>query len=313
MENLILSFEVVLPLLIMMMLGLFLRSVHLVSDSTVKQLNNVVFRVFLPVLLFCNVYHCDLNGTIRPRLMIFAPVCVIISFFLTFAVICLAEKINARRGVLIQGIFRSNFIIFGLPVTISLYGEEAGGIAALLIAVIIPIFNVFSVAALEIFSGSGKFDWKKILKGIVTNPLIIASVLALIFLFSGLKIPTVLDDVLTDIGSVATPLGLMILGASFAFSAVRDRLREIIIGVAGKLVIVPAIFLPIAIAMGFRDTELVALLALFGSPTAVSSFTMAQQMGGDSELAGHLVVLGSLFSIITMFFWIFALKQLGFI
>ena len=150
MENLILSFEVVLPLLIMMMLGLFLRSVHLVSDSTVKQLNNVVFRVFLPVLLFCNVYHCDLNGTIRPRLMIFAPVCVIISFFLTFAVICLAEKINARRGVLIQGIFRSNFIIFGLPVTISLYGEEAGGIAALLIAVIIPIFNVFSVAALEI-------------------------------------------------------------------------------------------------------------------------------------------------------------------
>ena len=92
-----------------------------------------------------------------------------------------------------------------------------------------------------------------------------------------------------------------------------DRLREIIIGVAGKLIIVPAIFLPIAIAMGFRDAELVALLALFGSPTAVSSFTMAQQMGGDSELAGHLVVLGSLFSIITMFFWIFALKQLGFI
>ena len=170
-----------------------------------------------------------------------------------------------KRQVLIQGIFRSNFIIFGLPVTISLYGEEAGGIAALLIAVIIPIFNIFSVAALEIFSDKGKFNWKKIIKGIVTNPLIIASILALIALLSGIKIPTVLDDVLSDIGGVATPLGLMILGASFAFSAVRDRLREIIIGVAGKLVIIPLIFLPIAIAMGFRGAELVALLALFGS------------------------------------------------
>ena len=313
MENLILSFQVVLPLFIMMVLGYFIRSIRLVDDHSVKHLNNVVFRVFLPVLLFCNVYHCDLEGTIRPKLMIFAPICVLISFFLTFVIVCFLEKENSRRGVLIQGIFRSNFIIFGLPVTISLYGEEAGGIAALLIAVIIPIFNIFSVAALEIFSDKGKFNWKKIIKGIVTNPLIIASILALIALLSGIKIPTVLDDVLSDIGGVATPLGLMILGASFAFSAVRDRLREIIIGVAGKLVIIPLIFLPIAIAMGFRGAELVALLALFGSPTAVSSFTMAQQMGGDSELAGHLVVLGSLFSILTMFLWIFILKQMAFI
>lgn len=103
MENLILSFQVVLPLFLMMALGFFLRTVKMVNDTTVKQLNNVVFRVFLPVLLFCNVYHCDLSGTVRPRLMIFAPVCVVISYLITFAVIVLIEKDNTRRGVLIQG------------------------------------------------------------------------------------------------------------------------------------------------------------------------------------------------------------------
>ena len=312
MENLILSFEVVFPLFAVMALGYLIRRLNLFGDETVRQMNNVVFRFFLPVLLFRNVYNTNLSGTFNPKLTAFAVISVLCSFVLAFGAVMLLEKDNRKRGVLIQGIFRSNFIIFGIPVTISLFGDKSAGIASLLIAFIIPIFNLLAVLVLEIFRG-GKVNFKKVLKGIVTNPLIIASLLAVLFLASSIRIPPIISGIIDDIGGVATPLALFLLGASFTFSKMKGRGKQLMIGIGGKLVAVPLIFLTIGILLGFRGAELVVLLALFGSPAAVSSFIMAQQMDGDGDLAGQLVVLGSLCSIITMFIWIFILKQAAFI
>jgi len=102
-----------------------------------------------------------------------------------------------------------------------------------------------------------------------------------------------------------------VLGGSFSFSAVSGYWKQLVMGVAGRLIVVPLIFMPIAIAMGFRNAELVVLMTLFASPTAVSSFTMAQQMGGDAQLAGQQVVFTSLFSVLTIFLWTFVLKTIG--
>ena len=130
-----------------------MRRLHLFGDETVNQMNNVVFRFFLPVLLFRNVYTTDLSGAFNPKLTAFAIISVVSTFFLALGAVMLLEKENKKRGVLVQGIFRSNFIIFGIPVTISLYGDKSAGIASLLIAFIIPIFNLFAVLVLEIFRG----------------------------------------------------------------------------------------------------------------------------------------------------------------
>ncbi len=308
MENLLLSFEVVFPLFALMSLGYLVKRLRMLQENTVRQMNNVVFRLFLPVLLFYNIYTTDISGSFNPFLTIFAAVSVLLSFLAAFLVVVLTEKENPKRGVMIQGIFRSNFIIFGIPVTISLFGQESAGIASLLIAVIIPMFNILSVVALEIFRG-GKIRPGKILKGVVTNPLIIATVIALLVLFSNLRLPTLLEDLIADIGGIATLLALFLLGASFTFTEAHGRIRQLVTGVLGKLVVIPLVFLTASVLAGFRDAELVVLLALFGSPTAVSSFVMAQQMDGDSELAGQMVVWGSLLSVFTMFLWIFFLKQ----
>ena len=217
---------------------------------------------------------------------------------------------------MIQGIFRSNFIIFGVPVTQSLYGKDAGGIAALLIGIVIPMYNFLSVFALEIFrkkDGNQKTSLMKILKGIITNPLILGSLSGLLFLGLNIKIPQTIDGVIQDIAAIATPMALMILGASFVFSKVKNSLKQLILSLCGKLIFLPLIFMPISIFLGFRNEELVTLLTLFASPTAVSAFTMAQQMDGDSELAGQQVVLGSVCSMFTIFFWILILKQLSLI
>lgn len=182
----------------------------------------------------------------------------------------------------------------------------------MLIAVVVPIFNFLAVIILEIFRG-GRIDVKKIVKGIITNPLILSSMAGLILLFLNIKLPYFIEKSINDISKIATPLALIILGGSFEFNKVSGNIKQIFIGVMGKLIIVPIIFIPIAIKLGFRYIELATLMIMLTAPTAVSSFTMAEQMDGDGELAGQLVVFSSAASVFTIFIWIFIIKQLGYI
>lgn len=307
----ILSFNVVVPLFLMLVLGYSLKQIRVYDEHTISGMNQLVFKVFLPLLLFINIYQTDVAGVFDLKLMLVAVLGVLGSFFMTWLIIAWIEKDNRKRGVLIQGIFRSNFVIFGIPVTTSLFGGEATGAAALLVAVIVPIFNMLSVVILEIYRGS-RINVPKILKGIITNPLIIGSVTGLLCLWLHIKIPLVLEKTISDLSKVTTPLALVILGGSFTFSSMKGNVKQIAIGVLGKLVIVPVICLSFALLIGIRGVGLAILMSIFASPTAVSSFSMAKQMDGDADLAGHLVVLGSMLSVVTMFVWIFIFKQGGF-
>jgi len=312
MENLILSLNVVLPLFFTMALGYVLKRLKMFDDNTLKVMNNITFKTFLPLLLFYNIYKTDLNGAINLKLIFFALTSVTLTFVILCIFIPLIEKNNQKRGVLIQGIFRSNFVIFGLPVACSLFGDDKVGVVAILIATVVPLFNMLAVIALEIFR-CGKLDIKNTLKGIITNPLIIASVIGLCFLALEIKLPTAIEKSVSDISRIATPLSLILLGGSFAFTDVKTHLRQTVIGVTGRLIIIPGILMPISIWLGFRDVELLGLMLIFASPTAISSFTMAQKMDADSDLAAQIVVFTSAFCILTVFLWIFLLKQFSLI
>ena len=311
MENLIISFNVVLPLFICIALGYFLRRINMYDEATLKKLNKLCFKVFLPIYLFNNVYTTDLADAFNAKLLIFAVAAILVLFGVLMAVIPRLEQEDARRGVIIQGIFRSNFALFGLPVAISLCGDEKAGPTSLLVGIIVPVFNVLAVVTLETFRG-GKPSVRKIAKGIATNPLIIASVLGILCNLAGLSLPTAVEKSVTDLGRVATPLSLVALGGDFKFARVRGYLWQLSIAVAGKLVISPLIMIIAGILLGFRNEMLVPILIMFGAPTAVSSYPMAQQMDGDGELAGQIVVFTSGLAILTIFVWIFVLKQMGF-
>lgn len=311
-ENLIISINVVLPLFLTIALGYFFRQVKLFDDHTLKVMNNLTFKSFLPILLFYNVYNNDLRVEINFKLIIFAVLSIISIFLVMILIIPKIEKDNKRRGVLVQAIFRSNFVLFGLPIAISLFGEEKVGITSILIACVVPTFNFLAVISLEIYRGK-KINIKKILKGIITNPLIIGSIAGLVMLVTKVRLPGVIEKTVADLSRVATPLALVILGGSFKFKAVKKRLKQLIFGVVGRLIIVPAIFIPMSIIIGFRDMELTTLLVMFSAPGAVSSFTMAQQMEADSELAGEIVVFSSAFAVFTMFCWVYIVKSLGYI
>lgn len=308
MENLILSLNVVLPLFITMSLGYFLKSLNMFDNNTLDTMNNITFKSFLPMLLFYNIYKTDLQGVFNLKLMIFSATCVIALYLILYLIVPLIEKDNKKRGALLQGLFRSNFVIFGIPITESLFGSEKVGVAALLIAVIVPLFNILSVIALETFRG-GKPDFRKISIGIIKNPLIIASCLGILTLLLKIKIPTAIEKTISDVSKIATPLSLILLVASFKFDNIKKYLKQTTIAVVGKTILTPCIILPICIMFGYRGVELTTLMIIFAAPTAISSFTMAQQMDSDSELAGQIVVFTSAFCVVTVFMWIFILKQ----
>ena len=312
MENLILSFNVVAPLFFMMVLGYFLKYIKMYDQHTLDIMNKVVFKVFLPVLLFYNVYTTDLGEAFDVKLILYAASGVIILFLLLLLIVPRLEKENSKRGVLIQGVFRSNFVIFGIQVATSIYGEGNVGTTAMLIATIVPLFNVLAVISLEIFRDS-QINVKKIAKGVITNPLIIGAVIGIIFLLIGIQLPTSVLSTVKDISKIATPLGLILLGASFSFSDIKKYLKETIIIVIVKLILVPSIMVPLSVYLGFRGIALLTLTIIYGAPTGVSTFQMAKQMDGDSDLAAQIIVFTSFFCIITMFFWIYILKSMALI
>ena len=313
MENFLISFNVVFPIFLMMLVGFALKKTNIVGDVTVRQVNNVIFRVFLPLMIFKNIYESKITEVFDIKLILFAAISVLSCIGLLFVIIPLVERDNKKRGVMIQGIFRSNFVIFGMPITQALCGSAVSGSASVLVAVIVPIFNFFAVVTLEIFNSS-KPNFLKILKGIAKNPLIIASVFGIVIGLSGFKFPSVVESSIGTVASIATPLALIMLGASINFGTVGANRWHIIGVVTARLVVVPAIFVCLAaLVFGFRGKELAILLAMFATPTAVSSFTMTQQIGGDDDLAGQIVMFGTVASVITMFLWIFVAVQLGWI
>lgn len=310
MKDFLLALSAIAPLFFPMAAGYLLKQINLLDEHTVKGMNKAVFRFFLPLLLCCNIYHSDLEQVFSKELTAFAVIAVLLSFLLFFGYVRLTEKDPKKQGVMLQGMFRSNFVLFGLPLASHLCGTEEIGTISILIAIIVPLYNVLAVFSLELCRGN-KLNLKKTGKGIATNPLILSSLLGLVILCSGFKVPNIIDTSLSSMASVATPLALFLLGASFRFSGTKTSLKQLITVLMGKLVILPAVGLTVGYLLGFRGISLAGLLAMFASPTAVSSFVMAQEMEGDAELASQIVVWTSSIALVTIFCFLLILKRLG--
>lgn len=310
MENLMISANAVLPMCLVMALGYGTRRLGWLRREEISTINKIAFRIFLPCLLYYNIYCSDLSGSFDPLLMAYAVGGVLLTFGLALGYTLLTEKLPERRGVLIQGMFRSNYVIMGIPVATALLGADQLGTVSILIAVIVPLFNMLAVVVLEVFRGQ-KPKPLHILGQIAKNPLVIGSVLGILTLAAGIRLPHILEQTIQSVSAIASPLQLFLLGAFFQFSGLKTYRRELVTVSIAKLIVSPGLFLGLGALLGFRGVAFVSLIGIFASPTAVNSFTMAQQMGGDAELAGDIVVTTSAVSILTMFLWVFLFKSLG--
>lgn len=312
MDDLLFSLNTVFPLLGMMAIGFAARRLGIIGESAARQINACVFKIFLPLLLCFNIVDTKLGASFDGRTLLYAFVTTLSCFGVLFFVTPRLCHDRASCGVLIQGIARSNYAIFGIPLVSMMYPNADTSIAVIMVAVVVPVFNVLSTIALMVFAGERTHPLR-ILKGVLLNPLIIATLAGFLLWYFQIPLPTMIETPLRNLGSIATPLALFILGASLDFGKARANGKLLVISVTGRLIGVPLIFLSLAIALGIHDVSLAALIAVYASPTSVSSFPMAQQMGGNGDLAGGQVVFTTVFSILTVFLWVFALRSLGYL
>ncbi|MBR5344170.1 MAG: AEC family transporter [Oscillospiraceae bacterium] len=309
-EHFLVSLNAVLPVFFIMAAGYLAKRVGIIQEQDIFKFNRVAFRVFMPVMLFKNIYASDLKTAVRPALLLYAITGVLISYVLIWLAVHASVKNRDKKSVLIQGMFRSNLAIIGVPIAESLTGGGDVSAVAVTMAVIVPIFNVLAVICLEAYS-EDKIRPGRMLLEVIKNPLIIGSALGLLVLLLKIRLPAACVSAVNSVAGVASPLMLFTLGAFFRFDRLKSNAVYHAAVCAVRLLVVPAAALLPAMALGFRGIEMVSLFAVFAAPTAANSFTMAQQMGGDGELAGEIVITTSLFCVVTMFGWIFLLKNLG--
>ena len=324
MEDLIFAINAVLPIILMIVVGYFLKRIKLLEEDTAKKLNTLVFRVFLPIMLFLNVYKIQNFEEIDFGFVFYAIGITVLLFLVGIPVMHFIFKENKQRSVMLQGIFRANYALVGIPLAESLFGAEGSIMASLLSAFVVPVFNILAVICLTIYSaGDKKPSIKNVFKGILKNPLIqgiFFGLLALLIraIFVELNVEFRLSDVtpvyktLQNLSSIATPLSLLVLGARFELSAIPHLKKHIIIGTVNRVVIVPIIGIGVALLFNrFTGAQFASFVACFCTPVAVSSVPMSQEMGADADLMGQLVVWTTVFSAFSIFIASFVLKSLG--
>jgi len=336
MDTLLFALNAILPIILLILFGYFLKTKNFLEEAWFKKGNKFVFNVCLPCTLFINVYNIESFTSINWSVVIYSELAIISIFFLGVLLVKFLIPDRKQKGVILQCIFRSNFAIIGLPLAESLGGPKGMSIASVLTAFSIPTFNILAVIALTMYIQEGdghKINITDTIKKIAHNPLIIGVVCGLIILGIRSLLPVTVDgspvftlsgnvpflySAINNLAKISSPLALIILGGLFNFSAVRKLKKQIIVGVLSRVVVVPFTVLGLSVLLSlytsllnFDATVYPALLALFGSPVAVSSAIMAQEMDNDGVLAGQLVVWTSILSIFTLFVAILLLKGLG--
>lgn len=316
-SDLIFSANVVVPIFLLIMLGYALTRLKLWDEHFLKIANNVCFKCLLPVLLFYNVATANIFEVFNGKLILYVCLCACALCGVLFLIVPLFVKDNKRSGVMIQGTFRSNFLLFGVPLGLSIGGNAGAVLAAVVASFYVPVINMLSVISLYVFSDAEGKNLKSALLGIVKNPLIIGGVSGLVFSLIrnsiGFELPVIVDTTLFNIKSTATPLAFLILGGDLKFNNMLKNVKVSLFSVLGKIVLIPAVMLTISALLGFDRLEMAILVAVFATPNAVSSYAMARNYEADHELAGEIITLGTLLSVFTIFAFITITKSFGLI
>lgn len=310
MENLQLSFQVVAPLLIYLCAGILMRACGAVTEEICRGVSRMTFYVLLPALCFSNILQADFSGLFRDPFLLYIAIGILALFFLSMALVPRFCGDNRRRGVLVQSILRSNDGVFGLAVASALMGPQNMGLMTVAVALSVPLFNTCAVVAMETFR-SGKLQPARIVKRILTNPIVVACLMAVALNLLSIRLPAALDSAVGRLGDACAPVGFLALGGTLSFDSIRANARAIAVVSLLRLVVIPSVMIGIFCLLGYRGDPICVALILFGAPTAMSSYTLACAMDGDERLASATVAITSLISIVTVFLFIFSLKQMG--
>lgn len=297
------AIEPVMIMLFLMLIGQATRRMRILSDSTFREMNKLIFYLFIPCVLFNNIISAKSLDALNVPLILFCLGAMTLLAFAIMLVLSFTHLSNKRRGAIVQGLFRSNIALLGIPLLEGLYSDLT--VAVIIIALMVPFMAILSIMILEYYRNDDHaIDFKKIIANVAKNPIVITSFAGLLVLVSGLQLPSILLATISRIENATTAVSLMVLGGSITFTSLAGNRRLVLTVIALKLLVVPAIYLGTAYGLGFRSIALATLIVLFAGPTAVVSYTTARELNSDSELTGQFVTMTTFLSVITLSLWI---------
>ncbi len=307
---------IVTPIFVIVLLGFLLRRGRLIDEAFINTSSRLVFMVALPTLMFMSIARTDFQATFNPALLGFVFLSTLASFLAIWWLAARRIKAPGDLGAFVQGAFRSNFGIIGMALSYNLFGSSGLSQAAMILALVIPMYNVLSVVVLTVTANRNSGDalsLRQILRAIALNPLIIAVVLALPFSYYGLHLPAALDTTGTYFANLTLPLALLAIGGALDLKSLRNSSFTAFWATATKLLILPLLMVPIAALLGFEGVDLALLFVLFSSPTAAAAFVMARAMGANAQLTANIILTTTLGSIVTLSAGIFIMRLLAII
>ena len=310
-ESFLVAFNAVAPFLVLLGIGFAAVRLKFTDRPFMNRLNALNYKLFFPFLMFNNVYGAKPENMPSLKLILTGVLSVSLLVVVLVLVVPKIIKENPRRGVVIQGIFRSNFIIYGIPLTTYVFGEEKSSVCGMMILIMVSLFNIAGVIVLEMFREGGKIRPKQLLLGIAKNPLLQGCVAGLLFYLLRIRLPEFIASPVSSVAGLATTLALIVLGANLKFDELKQNSRTVAAVLVIRLLLLPAVMLVFAYLIGLRGVELFLVLIIFGTPVATSSYPMAVNMGGDGPLAGQLVFVSTVASLATIFAFIFTMSRLG--
>ncbi|MDD5884057.1 MAG: AEC family transporter [Firmicutes bacterium] len=322
MENFTFALNATIPVFLVIALGYILQRVHFLNDAFNKTANEFVFRCALPVSLFRSIAGMDFYGEFDLDFCLFCFLGTTAIFLGIWAAAWLFMKDRGQVGAFSQASARSSAAVLGIALAVNIYGDA--GMVPMMIMSAVPFFNVYSVLILSFSpqvdeeghllpAARGLGAVKKACVNVAKNPLILGILAGLPFALLRVKVPVMLDSALSSIGATATPIALLVVGASFSGGEAVKHWRGAVVSSLVKLFLLPGIFLPLAAMLGFRNSQMIAILIMTGSPTTVASFVMAKNMHADGVLTANAVLLSTVLSAVSITIWLYLMKTIGWV
>ncbi|WP_028469613.1 AEC family transporter [Neptunomonas japonica] len=310
-DTLAFTANIVAPIFFIVFMGVILKRTSVINEAFVSTGSKLVFMITLPTLVFMSIARTDFQAVFNPTQLSYVAAGTLVTFI---AIWLLAKQWIHKPedlGVFIQGAFRSNYGIIGLAVSFNLFGQTGLAQASLLLALVIPLYNVLSIIVLSLpMKSSNALSLSGVIIEILKNPLIIAVLLALPFSYFGFSLPEVVDRTGRYFANLTLPLALLTIGATLNLKSLKHTSFQAFWATATKLLILPIILTLGAWQAGFTDQDLVLMFVLFGCPTAAASFVMAKAMGGNAQLAANIILTTTIGSVFTLSSGIYLMKIL---
>lgn len=314
MDNFIFSINATLPVFFVILVGYFLKRKEMINENFVLVSNDLNFKITLPALLFQDIASARIKEGFDIKYVVYCMIVTSICFWGIWGCTKIWMKDKRMIGAFVQASFRGSAAVLGVAFIQTMYGNS--GAAPLMIVGAVPLYNIYSVLVLTFESEDVKGrNTKNALLNVCKNPIIISILVGLLASYIGIyeKAPAVLTKTVSSVAGLATPLALLTIGASFEGRKAIAKIKPTLVASFIKLILIPALFLPFAIMLGFRDQKMIAILIMLGAPTTVSCYIMAKSMKNDGVLTSSVVVFTTLLSSISLTGWIFILRSLGLI